>query len=273
MKFLCLGYFDPEEMAARPKAEIDAVMRECQPHMEELYRSGDVIVDAGLALETKCLRRVNGKLRIVDGPYVETKEMIGSAFLIEARDMEDAIRVASLHPTTQVSAGERFGWGIEIRPIHYLEKSEPKVENDLEKSVVQIIEAYKQAVLDQDTDAFMRLYDQNVRVFDTWGVWSYEGAGPWRKMVEGWFSSLGNERVSVTVDDVQVIGGQALSVVSAIFTYTGLSAEGQELRAMQNRMTWTLKLGGSDWRIVHEHTSAPLGFNDGKAILQRGKAS
>jgi hypothetical protein len=41
--------------------------------------------------------------------------------------MEEEIRVASLHPAAQVSRGEQFGWGIEIRPIHYVEMSEPKV--------------------------------------------------------------------------------------------------------------------------------------------------
>lgn len=127
MKYLCFGYFDPEKMDTRPKTEIDAVMRECQPHMEELYKSGQVIVDAGLDLETKCLRRMNGKVKITDGPFVKTKAMIGSAFVIDAQDMEEAIRVASLHPTTQVSVGEEFGWGIEIRPIHYFENRDPKV--------------------------------------------------------------------------------------------------------------------------------------------------
>ena len=127
MKYLCLGYFDPEKMDARPKAETDAVMRECQPHLEELYRSGQVIVDAGLTLETKCLRREDGKVRITNAPFNDAKEMIGSAFLIEARDMEEAIRLASLHPAMQVSAGEQFGWGIEIRPVHYFEMSQSKV--------------------------------------------------------------------------------------------------------------------------------------------------
>ncbi|PWK09605.1 YciI family protein [Tumebacillus permanentifrigoris] len=122
MKFLCMGYFDPKKMNARPKEEIDAVMRECQPHLEEFYKSGQVLIDAGLDLETKSIRRVNGKVAVIDGPFVETKEMIGSAFLIEAQDMEEAIRVASLHPTTQVGAGEQLGWGIEIRPIHYFEQ-------------------------------------------------------------------------------------------------------------------------------------------------------
>src|SRR5258707_15213346 len=99
--------------------------------------------------------------------------------------------------------------------------------NDLEKAAAQILEAYQQAVLDRDVDAFLGLYDSSVRVFDAWDVWSYDGAGPWRKMIEGWFSSLGNERVKVTVEDVQVLGGKELSLVSAIFTYAGFSAEGR----------------------------------------------
>ncbi|MFD0677142.1 MULTISPECIES: YciI family protein [unclassified Paenibacillus] len=119
MKFLCLGYLDSEKMDALLKEEIDAVMHECRPHLEELYKSGQVIIDAGLTSETKCLRRTNGKVKIMDGPFIETKEMIGSAFLIEAQDMEEAIRIASLHPAVQVGASEQFGWGIEIRPIHY----------------------------------------------------------------------------------------------------------------------------------------------------------
>ena len=52
---------------------------------------------------------------VSDGPFVETKERVGGLFLIEARDLNDAIRVASLHPAAHL--GEQLGWGIEIRPI------------------------------------------------------------------------------------------------------------------------------------------------------------
>jgi len=119
MKFICFGYFDPEKMDTRPKSEMDALMLECQPHIEELYKSGQVIVDVGLESDAKSLQRVNGSLMVTDGSFVETKAVIGSAFIIEARDMDDAIRLTSLHPGAQVNAGEEFGWGIEIRPIHY----------------------------------------------------------------------------------------------------------------------------------------------------------
>jgi hypothetical protein len=118
----------------------------------------------------------------------------------------------------------------------------------------------------------MRLYDTRVRVFDAWGVWSYEGSAAWRRAIEGWFGSLGTEKVKVTFDDVQTSVGRELSLVTAVVTYAGLSAEGQQLRAMQNRLTWGLR-ATDGLRIVHEHTSAPIGFSDSKAILQREAAS
>ncbi len=143
--------------------------------------------------------------------------------------------------------------------------------SDRDNPVAQFVDAYIRAVFDKDVDAFMRLYDAQVRVFDTWGAWSYEGGDAFRTVVERWFGSLGDERVKVSVDDLQVIDGNGLMSASAFFKYVGLSADGQPLRGMQNRLTWTLQRDGDNWKIVHEHTSAPIGFEDGKAILQRPK--
>ncbi len=126
MKFLCLGYFDREKMDALSKPEIDAIMQECRPYSEKLYNTGQVIVDTGLEAAGKSVRLVNGKLTITDGPFTETKEVIGGAFLIEANDMNEAVRIASLHPAVQMAAGEQFGWGIEVRPIHTFESPELK---------------------------------------------------------------------------------------------------------------------------------------------------
>ena len=78
--------------------------------------------------------------------------------------------------------------------------------------------------------------------------------------------------MKVFFDDVQVTAGQDLAVVSAIGTYAAISADGKELRSMQNRFTWALKLEGSGWKIVHEHTSTPISSNDTKAIFHREKA-
>ena len=123
MKYLCLGYFNPQKMDARPKPEIDAVLQECWAHMKEFNASGQVIVDAGLELQTKCLRRANGTMLVTDGPFTESNEMIGSVFIVEARDIEEAVGLASLHPSMRVGAGEQLGWRVEIRPIHHFQSS------------------------------------------------------------------------------------------------------------------------------------------------------
>ena len=141
---------------------------------------------------------------------------------------------------------------------------------DLEPATQQVLGTYKSAVHARDVDAFMRLYDPKVRVFDTWGIWSYDGAAAWRVAIEGWFASLGTERVKVSFDDVDVLGAGEFRSLSAIVTYAGVSAQGEPLRTMQNRLTWTLRMSGHVLRVVHEHTSAPIGFDDQKAILLRG---
>ncbi len=145
--------------------------------------------------------------------------------------------------------------------------------SEVEKSIAQLLETYKSAVCAKDVETFMRLYEPSVRVFDTWGVWSYEGSVAWQRAIESWFASLGTERVKVTFDDVQTAAGREFSVVSAIVTYAAVSAHGDQLRAMQNRLSWGLKTSGHVPRIIHEHTSAPVGFDDSKAILQRESAS
>ena len=140
---------------------------------------------------------------------------------------------------------------------------------DIDDSIAQVVETCKAAVYAKDVDAFMQLYDSSTRVFDTWGVWSYEGAEAWRSAVEGWLTSLGEERVRVTFDDLKAIVTSDLSAVSAIVTYASVSAQGDQLRSMQNRLSWVLRNTGHVPRIVHEHTSAPAGFEDMKVILSR----
>jgi ketosteroid isomerase-like protein len=142
---------------------------------------------------------------------------------------------------------------------------------DIDKAITRVLESYKAAVFAKDAAALMRLYDPKVRVFDTWGIWSYEGAAAWQMAVEAWFTSLRDESVKVTFEEIQVFGTPDFAVVSAIVTYAGVSAHGEELRSMQNRISWALKTSGHVLRIIHEHTSAPVGFEDMKAILQRAK--
>lgn len=140
---------------------------------------------------------------------------------------------------------------------------------DIDVAIERIQKAYAAAVWERDVQRFMALYDERARVFDAWGVWQYDSAAAWQVAVEGWFTSLGAERVRVTFEETVTQGSTAFACASATVTYAGVSAEGKELRSMQNRITWALRTTGHVLRIVHEHTSAPLGFEDMKAILHR----
>lgn len=138
------------------------------------------------------------------------------------------------------------------------------------ESIEQVLAGYASAVRAKDVDGLVALFATDVCVFDMWGRWSYDGADAWRGMAEEWFGSLGDEQVAVEFDNVETVPGDDLAIVHAFVTYKGLSAEGAELRAMNNRLTWGLrKTADGGWKIVHEHTSAPVDVDTGKVQLQR----
>lgn len=138
------------------------------------------------------------------------------------------------------------------------------------REIEQALNGYAAAVRAKDVNSFVSLYAPHARVFDMWGRWSYDGAEAWREMAAEWFGSLGEEQVAVEFEDVQTVVGSDVVVVHAFVTYRGLSAGGEELRAMNNRLTWALQKGvDDDWKIVHEHSSAPAAFDTGKVELQR----
>ncbi|HKS79068.1 MAG TPA: SgcJ/EcaC family oxidoreductase [Gaiellaceae bacterium] len=133
----------------------------------------------------------------------------------------------------------------------------------------EMLDNYAAAVRAKDVDAFVGLYADDVRTFDLWSVWSYDGKDALRRMVEEWFGSLGTDIVAVEWDEVRAQDGEDVAALSAFLTYRGLSAEGEELRSMNNRLTWVLrKEGDGSWKIAHEHTSGPAG-EEGKVQLRR----
>jgi hypothetical protein len=115
MKYLCLAYGDREKMQALTKAEFEALFAKCGEHDAELKKSGHYVSAQSLEWDSMCIRVRNGKRVITDGPWAETKEQIGGVVVIEAKDLNEAVRIASMHPAAHL--GEHLGWGIEVRPI------------------------------------------------------------------------------------------------------------------------------------------------------------
>lgn len=119
MKFLVLAYYHEKTFDKTSPEEMKAIVARCEPLDKALNATGKMEMVASLAAtkDTMSVRPRNGKPSVTDGPYVETKEQLGSFFLLEAKDMQEAIQLASMHPAANL--GEKMGWGIEIRPIEF----------------------------------------------------------------------------------------------------------------------------------------------------------
>lgn len=115
MRYLVLAYGDRKKMEALTKEQFAALVAKCQLHDAELKKSGGFVSGESLEWDAVCLRPRGGKVVTTDGPYIEAREQVGGLIMIEARDLNDAIRIASLHPAAHL--GEELGWGIEIRPF------------------------------------------------------------------------------------------------------------------------------------------------------------
>jgi len=112
MKFMVLIYIDPELLDAVPQPEFDETMRGCLEHADELQEQGHLIESQQLEPPStaKSVRIRNGKMTTIDGPFSETKEVLGGFNLIEAENMEEAMRIALEFPWAQTGC-------IEVRPV------------------------------------------------------------------------------------------------------------------------------------------------------------
>jgi ketosteroid isomerase-like protein len=140
---------------------------------------------------------------------------------------------------------------------------------DLQSAIARLQACYVSAVYERDFEAFIRLYDPAIRVFDAWGTWEYVGIEQWRNAMDGLFTAHEDERVKVTFTDTECYGAPDNAFVSSMVRYAWVSAYGDELRAMEHRITWGVRTREHVLRILHEHTSIPIDYEDMKPILQR----
>ena len=108
MKYLCLVYLDEKELHSVADSE-------CKACGDALRRSGHHIAAEALAsVDTATTVRVrNGKVSVTDGPFTETKEQLAGFYLIDAKDLNEAISLAAKIPPARVG-------GIEVRPVREL---------------------------------------------------------------------------------------------------------------------------------------------------------
>jgi uncharacterized protein (TIGR02246 family) len=135
--------------------------------------------------------------------------------------------------------------------------------------IESLFETYKNAVFQKELEAFSSIFDEQVRVFDMWQQWSYEGLAAWREMAKGWFSSLGSDRDVVTFDDMKIEAAGEMALATAIVRFTATSEKGEALRYLEDRLTWVARKKEGTWKIIHQHNSGPIDFETMKVILRR----
>jgi hypothetical protein len=111
MKFICLGYIQPGKFEGMSESERNAMVDECLTYDDELRKNGHFSAGHGLQPPdtARTLSWKNGKVAVTDGPYAETKELLGGILVLEARDLDHAIQLMSRHP------GVKYG-PFEVRP-------------------------------------------------------------------------------------------------------------------------------------------------------------
>lgn len=121
MQYACLIYFDAKAVFDQ-SPEANEVLAAVGPHNEELEASGHLLAAHALMLpkEAVTVRVRQQKLSTTDGPFMETKEVLGGLVLIEARDLNDAVRVAAGMPFAKLGA-------IEVRPLVDFSKPRPQL--------------------------------------------------------------------------------------------------------------------------------------------------
>jgi len=112
MKFACLIYQDEAVLQKMSKDEMGKLTADYKSFHESVQKSGNYVASHGLSSPQNAtvVRVRGGKTLTTDGPFVETKEQLGSIYVIEANDVKEAVQIASKIPSA------RFG-SIELRPL------------------------------------------------------------------------------------------------------------------------------------------------------------
>lgn len=112
MKYLCMIYDEERDWGAMPRAESEAYLAECLAAGRSIEGSGHHLASEALepVASAVTVRIRDGRLSTTDGPFAETKEQLGGFYLIEARDLDDAVQVAARIPAARTGC-------VEVRPV------------------------------------------------------------------------------------------------------------------------------------------------------------
>ncbi|MBL0937639.1 MAG: hypothetical protein IBJ03_02030 [Gemmatimonadaceae bacterium] len=120
MKFVCFCYYDPKVANALGSSDAEALSAACVPHYDAWQKTGSLIAMGGLSdpqlwktiRPTDTAEHIHSEPVVANGPYQSTAHRVGAFFLVEAKDIEEAVAIASKHPSAHT--GRFLGGGIEV---------------------------------------------------------------------------------------------------------------------------------------------------------------
>jgi ketosteroid isomerase-like protein len=138
-------------------------------------------------------------------------------------------------------------------------------------SLVQdVLEIYKGAVYELDTEKFLSIYAEDVHIYDCWGNWECKGISLWKDSVTEWFNGLNEDGYLLKVDfnDLTIEENTNIAFVHCAVTFAAFRENTEDkLRQMTNRFTFGLKKVNESWLITHEHSSLPIDMQTGKGMF------
>lgn len=243
MKFICLGFFDEEHWNALPEEERTARMTRCLEY-DQVLRAGNHFAGGAALAAAKMARTLqwkDGKVVVTDGPFAETKEILGGILELEAASLDEAVELMKKHP------GVRMG-PFEIRGTVEL----PQVVDE-QAQIRERIAAWSRALEARDIDALMAFYLPEAIQYDL--IPPYKTVGreairaAWEHCLPYFPEGFGSEHRDLTIE---VDGNLAY-----VFCLHHFVAENHPCGQSWFRVTVGFRRVNGQWRIAHEHVSLP----------------
>ena len=135
------------------------------------------------------------------------------------------------------------------------------------KEIGNFFDIYKNSAWEKDAKAMADLYSDEAILFDMWDDGYISDASKWAAVIENWLGSLGDEKVKVDFEMINIHQSGDVGFANALIQFQAIAKDDSVLRTMKNRITIGCAKFGDSWKVMHQHTSAPVSSNGLKAIL------
>lgn len=272
MKFVCLGYFNESQWEKLPEDRQQQMFNECMEYDDQLRRGGHFLGGEalGTARHAVTLRPRDGRVDVTDGPFAETKEVLGGILLLEARDLNHAISLMSKHPGMQMgpfeirASDEEVNRAVAARDaeVAKVRHSRPSARED-EAEIRRLIAAWSQALEAKDVVGLTADYVEDAVMYDAIPPYKTVGVAAIRQVWESCLPFFPEQFKSEHRDLVVHVDGD-VALVHGLHHFVPTPADHPSGQTWMRITVGYRRIDGR-WKVVHEHISIPFNPLDNQA--------